>query len=415
MRRNRYGTLRIFAVQNLRDYLDCQKQNIISSIEAEKDDYLLNVNENDYINHKVSEATENKLEIHTDKIYASSEEKLIPAEYFPSSFWVEGGNSYKKDVIKFHIPFSGNQYLLKCAPSHRLVWSMDIEMGVNEFCFEIINFSDNAQAISQEKDSCLQNICTQSDNVNREIDQYNSSIKNQILSAFESRKQRIKTKTGILEALGVPIKKANSVSKTFSVPAPQKRKKVTLVKPEVVESGFTPEPCLDDSVYFEILKMIHDVGKEFERLPSLYSGKEEEHLRDHFLMMLEPNFEGSATGETFNKTGKTDILLRHESSNVFIAECKFWKGQKSLLATISQLMGYLTWRDSKAAVIMFVSNKEFTSVIETAKEYIDQHDNFLRAVNEKDETWLNYEFYLNGDRNRVVKVAIMFYHIPKVS
>ena len=161
--------------------------------------------------------------------------------------------------------------------------------------------------------------------------------------------------------------------------------------------------------------MIHDVGKEFERLPSVYAGKKEEHLRDHFLMMLEPNFEGSATGETFNKTGKTDILLRHDSSNVFIAECKFWKGQKSFLATITQLLGYLTWRDSKAAVIMFVPNKEFTTVIETAKECIDQHPNYIRAVSEQDETWLNYEFHLDGDRNRVVKIAVMFYHTPKNS
>ncbi len=181
------------------------------------------------------------------------------------------------------------------------------------------------------------------------------------------------------------------------------------------DTGFTPEPCLADSVYIEILQMIQDVGKEFERLPSIYIGKEEEHLRDHFLMMLEPNFEGSATGETFNKTGKTDILLRHESTNVFIAECKFWKGQKSFLATITQLMGYLTWRDSKAAVIMFVPNKEFSTVIETAKQCIDQHPNYLRSVSEKDETWLNYEFHLDGDRNRVVKIAIMFYHIPKNS
>jgi hypothetical protein len=129
--------------------------------------------------------------------------------------------------------------------------------------------------------------------------------------------------------------------------------------------------------------------------------------------MLEPNFEGSATGETFNKTGKTDILLRHEGSNVFIGECKFWKGEKSFLATISQLLGYLTWRDSKAAVIMFVPNKEFSSVVETAKKAAPKHSNFLKYVDEKDETWFNYEFHLDGDRNRVVKLAVMLYHIPR--
>ena len=74
-------------------------------------------------------------------------------------------------------------------------------------------------------------------------------------------------------------------------------------------------------------------------------------FRDHLLLYLEPRYEGSATGETFNSTGKTDILIRHENSNAFIAECKFWTGQKGYLETITQLLGYLTWRDSKAAVV----------------------------------------------------------------
>lgn len=85
------------------------------------------------------------------------------------------------------------------------------------------------------------------------------------------------------------------------------------------------------------------------------------------LLILEPNFEGSATGETFNKTGKTDILLRHEGNQCVIAELKFWHGQKGFLDTITQLLGYLTRRDSKAAVAMFVKNKNFSSVLEIAQ------------------------------------------------
>jgi len=92
-------------------------------------------------------------------------------------------------------------------------------------------------------------------------------------------------------------------------------------------------------------------------MPSTYSNKGEEDLRDHILLVLEPRFQGSATGETFNKTGKTDILLRFEGKNVFIAECKFWNGIKLFFETISQLLAYLTWRDSKAAVIIFVKTK----------------------------------------------------------
>lgn len=412
MHRRRHGTIQIFAEGELRSYLDQVLSAVISSISNEEDNYLLNVNEEDYISHKISEAQIHPIEIHEDKIYASSSEQMIPAEYFPSSFHVYSGKSYAKDVIKFHIPFSGNADQLKLIPSSRILWSMDIELAQNEFSFEIINFSDDSESIVREKDSNLRNILQQYGNVRTEIEQYNSTIEQRIKQAFEARKSRIIAKSGVLASLGVPIKKQSGVSETFAVPAPQRRKKVTVSRPEVHEQGYKPEPSLDQVIYFDILKMIHDVGKEFERLPSLYAGKEEEHLRDHFLMMLEPNFQGSATGETFNKTGKTDILLRHDGSNVFIAECKFWTGQKGFLETITQLLGYLTWRDSKAAVIMFVTNKEFSSVIETVKSVISEHSNYLETNQEKDETWLNYTFHINGDRNRPVKLAVMLYHLP---
>ena len=130
------------------------------------------------------------------------------------------------------------------------------------------------------------------------------------------------------------------------------------------------------------------------------------------LLILEPNFEGAATGETFNKSGKTDILLRHEGKNVFIAELKYWHGKKGFLETISQLLGYLTWRDSKAAVVMFVRNKDFMAVLETAKDSISEHEYYLGFVNEQEEGWYSYRFHLNGDKNREVKLAVMLFHIP---
>lgn len=404
---------RVFGERELRDFLEAAKANVANSIESEDDDYILNVNEDDYIAHKVSEATVENLEIYVDDIYASSSEQMIPAEHFPSDFNVYSGKSYKKNVIKFHVPISGNVQLLHFMPSARILWTMEIEVNRDEFCFEIINFRDDAEDIVREKDSNIRNIMQQYENVQSEVERSNAGLEQHVRSVFNSRKQRIQKSSGVLASLGVPIKRTDAPSETFSVPKPQKRKKTFLSKPKVKDAGFTPEPCLDQSTYDDILKLIHDVGKEFERLPSLYANKEEEHLRDHFLMMLEPNFEGSATGETFNKTGKTDILLRHDGSNLFIGECKFWKGEKSFLSTISQLLGYLTWRDSKAAVIMFVPNKDFSSAVNTAKETAAKHDNFIKYVNERDETWFNYEFHLDGDRNRVVKLAIMLYHTPR--
>jgi hypothetical protein len=239
-------------------------------------------------------------------------------------------------------------------------------------------------------------------------------LHNRVQELFQTRKQHVLSKHDLLAALGVPVKRRDDLPQTFSIPTPLTRQKIQIAKPHVTEIGYTPEPTPEQATYEEILKNLHDWGKQFERMPSTYSNKEEEELRDLFLVFVEPYFVGTATGETFNKSGKTDILLRYEGKNVFIAEFKFWKGKKAYLSAISQLLSYLTWRDSKAALVMFVTNKDFTSVIETIENVTPTHENFLGFVDKRDNTWLNYRIHLNHDKNREVRLAVLLFHIPPI-
>jgi hypothetical protein len=48
----------------------------------------------------------------------------------------------------------------------------------------------------------------------------------------------------------------------------------------------------------------------------------EEDLRQVILTSLNSSYRGKVTAEAFNIEGKTDILVRHEGSNLFIGECK---------------------------------------------------------------------------------------------
>ena len=106
------------------------------------------------------------------------------------------------------------------------------------------------------------------------------------------------------------------------------------------------------------------------------------------------------------------FLDKTNPSVVFIAECKFWKGEKVFMKTIDQLLSYLTWRDSKAAIIFFVTQKGFSDVISKVKKTIVNHCNYLGYIDSPDESWLNYRFHINGDRNREVRLAIQLFHIP---
>lgn len=353
------------------------------------------------------------LNIQFDNPYAEQKEEMVSAEKFPVDFFVVNGKKYPRMVIYFHIPLEGNVELLKYTPSHRILWTDQMKLSDNELIFKRIQFRDNTEELNKDFEGTTNRLRTMQDNVNNDIQIFNTSLKEKIHESFITRKQELLSRRNLLSGLKVPIKKAENIPNTFSVPSPKLRKKVT-VKPVVTEKGYKPEPSLDLGTYKEILNMLNGVGKEFERLPSIYCDKGEEQLRDHFLMFLEPNFEGAATGETFNKKGKTDILLRYENNNIFIAECKFWKGKGSYLKTIDQLLSYLTWRDSKAAVIMFVRNKEFSSVLDIVERETPAHTNYLGYVNKDDETWFNYRFHINNDKNREVKLAVMLYHIPTV-
>src|SRR5690606_1785838 len=123
-----------------------------------------------------------------------------------------------------------------------------------------------------------------------------------------------------------------------------------------------------------------------------------------------------ATGETFNRGGRADIILKYASdgSNLFIAECKVWHGSSEFLKAISQLFDrYLTWRDSKVALMLFVKNKDISNVLKTIKEDIYNHEYFLKHINDRGESSFSYEFHLPHDKGKKVELEVMVFHFDK--
>jgi hypothetical protein len=152
--------------------------------------------------------------------------------------------------------------------------------------------------------------------------------------------------------------------------------------------------------YEQALKIMQDMTLVMERSPDAFRTMDEEALRQHFHVQLNGQFEGKATGETFNMAGKTDILLREGERNVFIAECKFWKGPKAFGEAIDQMLGYATWRDGKTAILVFNRGTETSTVLAGVDATARAHANFKRAVNWPHESGFRYVFHANGDANR---------------
>ena len=92
------------------------------------------------------------------------------------------------------------------------------------------------------------------------------------------------------------------------------------------------------------------------------------------------NFEGKAGAEMFNGTGKTDILVRDGDRNVFIGGCKIWHGSAATTAAIDQLLSYLVWRDSKAALLIFIRSGNPTAIATKAVQAVKDHRPITNAA-----------------------------------
>ena len=183
--------------------------------------------------------------------------------------------------------------------------------------------------------------------------------------------------------------------------------------PPASAGPYTPEPVLEESEYQHILKILEGMVHVMERSPHAFHGIDEESLRTFFLMSLNNHYEGQATGETFNYEGKTDILIRSGDRNIFVAECKFWSGPAKLVETVDQLLGYLSWRDSKTAILLFNRNPDFSRVPAAIPDAMKTHPNFQKDEGKRGETQFRYVFHHKDDPAKALHLTVLTFDVPQ--
>ena len=247
--------------------------------------------------------------------------------------------------------------------------------------------------------------------INSEVETFNRELKDKIKREFHEIKEECLKENSFFKAINV--KPHTGLESKLIVPIVKKK---LPSKPSIKEESYTYYPLSADEMYESIIGEINLIGRSWEQLPSIYKGKGEEALRDLFLSHLSVEYKGlAATGETFNKSGKTDICIKDPDSNqnLFIAECKIWNGASLFHKAINQLFDlYLTVRDSKVALIIFVKNREFNSVIETIKKETPKHPYYISSRGQHNDTSFSYTFSLPDDEEQHVKVEIILFHFP---
>jgi uncharacterized protein YdcH (DUF465 family) len=396
------------------DVLPDQERQIKTKMQSLAPDYLLNASEEDLVASLADEYTLDKPVLDELGIQIDHGEHQIDVSGDPMRFIYDRTRSFyvTGTRITFIIPFAGDPKLLTVQPQS-FTYSLggsNAEIVGSEIHVTYASANLSGHGTKREFDDELRQIKQNLSHLNTAIDRHNAGLAQLIRTQIQQRKSKLLSDANLASAIGFPIRRRDGSATTYALPV--RKRKPQIERPPVPPGPFQPEPVLAMAEYDEILSIVRNMVRVMEQSPKAFENMGEENLRTHFLVQLNGQYEGGATGETFNFQGKTDILIRYEGRNVFIAECKFWAGEKQYLETIDQILSYLSWRDTKAAVVIFNRNLNFTEVLTKIAEIPPKHQNWKRTIGKLDETSFRYVFHLPHDRNRELTLTVLAFDVP---
>jgi hypothetical protein len=404
----------LFHKYDMHSVMHNQEQQAMAAPGVMNDDVILNTPTDDIVE---TLAGRFRMDVPVlDRENAEAEHSEGPVEVFDSYFsrdyggGGEGRRTIQGSIVELSVPYTGDKEFFFVQPTTYDTAPPHAQIDKNHVVLRHSSRELNAEQANKALNGVLDSIQKYLDWLRGTADPFNARVKQRLREAVEARKAKVLRDRNSVGNLGFKLKGRTDAPKTYV--APVTRKKIVPTIPKTAQAPFKPEPMLDDQAYSEILKIIENMTLVMERSPSAFASMGEEDIRQHFLVQLNGQFEGAASGETFNFTGKTDILIRVEGKNIFIAECKFWSGPKAFSETIDQLLGYLSWRDTKAAVIIFSRNRDFTGVLRSIAETADAHPHKKRGPTKEGDSRLRYIFGNPADHNREVFLTIMAFNVP---
>ena len=308
--------------------------------------------------------------------------------------------------VEMLIPFEGDEVLLDVRPStHNLnPPSFDVRGRQIVIAYEGRSPVDPQQAkagIDQALAAIQQHLIWQ----RADIDPWNEQLRSSLPERIEVRRQKVLRDRDLDAFLEVPVVGRPNPAPSFAVDPPRRPPPAAALRSPTT-AAFTPEPAISDEGFAAVLAEIESVTVAVQRLPRTFEAMPEESLRDVLLVVLNNRF-GPATGETFSRRGRTDIFIPWQGDDraVFVAECKWWKGPAGLRKAVDQLLGYLTWRDSCAALVVFVRSGSPTEIAEKADHVLLEHPAFKRMAQRGGRS--TYTLASPTDDRREVHVALL--------
>lgn len=321
----------------------------------------------------------------------------------------EFGKIVSRRITRFTlvVPFYGDREIFTWQPSWSTFNTTRAEVSGAELRLFSCLASGDPSSVKTDFDAQLDEIERFLDRSRNEIQQRQYALEAQIPRLVSDRRAKLLADRAAHASIGFPIKRQPDTS-AYSVPLRRRQVLPSAVATKRAPTHrFEPEPKLSGQDYEAALAVLQNVRSALERSPSTTRQLGEDQIRDILLASLNAQFEGEAVGEVFNGAGKTDILIRVNDRNIFIGECKIWKGPQTVADALDQLLGYLVWRDTKAALLLFIREADVSTVTAKAVAKVGGHPSYKRRG--KNWTEGRYDFVLRtpGDPSQEIHLALL--------
>ena len=402
----------LFCSSDLQNVLAGQEQGLSREIGTLNEDRVLNTPPEELCGYFVEKYQVEPIEIDESGIQVDYGDAQIDVSHrFEYAVFDRSTPTYVTGTrVTFFVPFSGDSDLFKCRPSS---FNLNPPRGVvrgNELVIVYDRTRQDVANIAGEFEREKQNLKGYLAWISGDVGHFNSTIRQKVGEQIRARREKLLQDRGIVENLGFPLKRRSGVPTTYV--SPEVKRRLSPKLPPASADPYAPEPTLDMEEYEHILSVVSNMVVVMERSPRAFKDMAEEDLRQHFLVQLNGQYEGQATGETFNYQGKTDILVRTDGKNIFIAECKFWSGPSGLSAALDQLLSYASWRDTKTALLVFNRNRKMSTVLEKIPEVVRDHPNYKRDTPYNSETGFRCILGQRDDPNRELTLTVLVFDIP---
>jgi predicted carbohydrate-binding protein with CBM5 and CBM33 domain len=190
MLKKSYCKFKIFETNQLDNEKESKKREIENLFKNMSEEDFLDKTKDDYIKELKSKYLIEIPTINFGKRYVNTEEV---------------GDT---DYYIFKIPFDGeNTEYFKFSPGSKLNWSKEVYIINHDLCFEVIERKNDPNYVERESKQIFENIKTQKDYVDKEIEPYNNSLQKFIEDEYDKRNQRVSNRKNTLKTLDLPTER----------------------------------------------------------------------------------------------------------------------------------------------------------------------------------------------------------------